>query len=123
MDTVRRVAAGGTAMGPQVIQQLLSRRQAADRPLGRQPPRELEVLALMARGRSNAAIAAQLAVTERRSGITPATSSRNEALRSRTTTTDAFWPFSPYSDQGRRKRSGESLAPPNGIQHALLNFR
>ncbi|GAA2312809.1 response regulator transcription factor [Streptomyces kunmingensis] len=64
IDAVRRVAAGGTAMDPQVIQQLLSRR-AADAPLGGLTPRELEVLELMAQGRSNAAIAGQLVVTER----------------------------------------------------------
>jgi DNA-binding NarL/FixJ family response regulator len=64
IDAVRRVAAGGTAMDPQVIQQLLSRR-AADVPLGGLTPRELEVLELMAQGRSNAAIAGQLVVTER----------------------------------------------------------
>ncbi|MFJ3668282.1 LuxR C-terminal-related transcriptional regulator [Streptomyces sp. NPDC090106] len=64
VDAVRRVAAGGTAMDPQVIQQLLSRR-AADRPMGRLTPRETEVLELMAQGRSNAAIAAHLVVTER----------------------------------------------------------
>ncbi|RPE44508.1 LuxR family two component transcriptional regulator [Streptomyces sp. Ag109_O5-1] len=64
VDAVRRVAAGGTAMDPQVIQQLLSRR-ADDRPLGRLTARELEVMELMAQGRSNAAIAAQLVVTER----------------------------------------------------------
>ncbi|MER7180586.1 response regulator transcription factor [Streptomyces hyaluromycini] len=64
VDAVRRVAAGGTAMDPQVIQQLLSRR-ADDRPLGGLTPRELEVLELMAQGRSNAAIAGQLVVTER----------------------------------------------------------
>jgi DNA-binding NarL/FixJ family response regulator len=66
VDAVRRVAAGGTAMDPQVIQQLLSRRAADDnRPLGRLTPRELEVLELMAQGRSNAAIAEKLVVTER----------------------------------------------------------
>ncbi|MFK0153797.1 response regulator [Streptomyces sp. NPDC090499] len=64
VDAVRRVAAGGTAMDPQVIQQLLSRR-ADDRPLGGLTPREHEVLELMAQGRSNAAIAGQLVVTER----------------------------------------------------------
>ncbi|MFG3289869.1 LuxR C-terminal-related transcriptional regulator [Streptomyces sp. NPDC048179] len=64
VDVVRRVAAGGTAMDPQVIQQLLSRR-ADDRPLGGLTARELEVMELMAQGRSNAAIAAQLVVTER----------------------------------------------------------
>ncbi|NMO32011.1 response regulator transcription factor [Streptomyces sp. GMY01] len=65
VDAVRRVAAGGTAMDPQVIQQLLARRSDRDRPLSRLTRRELEVLELMAQGRSNAAIAAQLVVTER----------------------------------------------------------
>ncbi|MFF1697167.1 LuxR C-terminal-related transcriptional regulator [Streptomyces sp. NPDC058257] len=64
IDAVRRVASGGTAMDPQVIQQLLSRR-SADRPLGKLTPREREVLELMAQGRSNAAIAGELVVTER----------------------------------------------------------
>ncbi|MFD3748548.1 LuxR C-terminal-related transcriptional regulator [Nocardia sp. NPDC058633] len=64
VDAVRRVAAGGTAMDPQVISQLLSRR-AQDKPLGGLTPREREVMELMAQGRSNAAIAAQLFVTER----------------------------------------------------------
>ncbi|WP_058044720.1 LuxR C-terminal-related transcriptional regulator [Streptomyces roseifaciens] len=64
VDAVRRVAAGGTAMDPQVISQLLSRREQ-DRPMGRLTPREREVIELMAQGRSNAAIAAQLQVTER----------------------------------------------------------
>ncbi|MFE9805759.1 LuxR C-terminal-related transcriptional regulator [Streptomyces sp. NPDC005548] len=65
IDAVRRVAAGGTAMDPQVIQQLLARRTVGDQPVGRLTPREREVLDLMAQGRSNAAIAAQLVVTER----------------------------------------------------------
>lgn len=67
IDAVRRVAAGGTAMDPQVIQQLLSRR-SAERPLGNLTPRKLEVLEvleLMAQGRSSAAIASGLVVTER----------------------------------------------------------
>ncbi|MET9557007.1 response regulator transcription factor [Streptomyces sp. NPDC006645] len=64
IDAVRRVAGGGTAMDPQVIQQLLSRR-AQDKPIGQLTPREREVMELMAQGRSNAAIAAQLVVTER----------------------------------------------------------
>ncbi|GGL77425.1 DNA-binding response regulator [Streptomyces fumigatiscleroticus] len=65
VESVRRVAAGGTAMDPQVISQLLSRGSAADRPLARLTPREREVLELMAQGRSNAAIASRLVVTER----------------------------------------------------------
>lgn len=64
VDAVRRVAGGGTAMDPQVISQLLSRK-VRESPVGGLTPRELEVMELMAQGRSNAAIAAQLVVTER----------------------------------------------------------
>ncbi|MER6237719.1 response regulator transcription factor [Streptomyces clavifer] len=64
IDAVRRVAAGGTAMDPQVISQLLSRR-AQDKPMGGLTPREREVMELVAQGRSNGAIASQLVITER----------------------------------------------------------
>jgi DNA-binding NarL/FixJ family response regulator len=64
LDAVRQVAAGGTAMDPDVVATLLTRR-AADRPLAALTPREREVLELMAEGRSNAAIAARLFVTEK----------------------------------------------------------
>lgn len=66
VDAVRRVAAGGTAMDPQVIQQLLARRSGdGQEPVDRLTPREREVMELMAQGRSNAAIAGKLVVTER----------------------------------------------------------
>ncbi|MGH3629022.1 MAG: response regulator, partial [Sciscionella sp.] len=55
VDAVKRVASGGTAMDPEVVAQLLSRR-AADEPFAALSPREREVLGLMAEGRSNAAI-------------------------------------------------------------------
>ncbi|MES9537011.1 response regulator transcription factor [Spirillospora sp. NPDC049024] len=64
VDAVRRVAAGGTAMDPEVISRLVAR-NTRDTPLGRLTPRETEVLELMAQGRSNAAIAERLVVTER----------------------------------------------------------
>ncbi|WP_395103659.1 LuxR C-terminal-related transcriptional regulator [Actinomadura sp. SCN-SB] len=64
IDSVRRVAAGGTAMDPEVISRLVAR-TTREEPLARLTPRELEVLELMAQGRSNAAIAQQLVVTER----------------------------------------------------------
>ena len=60
LDALRRVAAGGTALDPEVVTQLLVRR---DDPLRRLTPREREVLRLMAEGRSNSAIAAELVVT------------------------------------------------------------
>jgi DNA-binding NarL/FixJ family response regulator len=67
VDAVRRVAAGGTAMDPEVISQLLARHARAE-PVTKLTPREREVLALMAEGRSNAAIAGQLFVTEKAVG-------------------------------------------------------
>jgi len=59
IDAVGRVAAGGTAMDPEVIARLLARPRAAGL-----TPREAEVLALMAEGRSNAAIGQRLFVSE-----------------------------------------------------------
>lgn len=64
VDAVRRVAAGGTAMDPEVIAKLLVHGKSRE-PVGKLTPREFEVLGLMAEGRSNAAIAAKLVVTER----------------------------------------------------------
>jgi DNA-binding NarL/FixJ family response regulator len=65
VDAVRRVADGGTAMDPEVIARLLDRNSAADSAVAALSPREREVLGLMAEGRSNAAIAQQLVITER----------------------------------------------------------
>jgi DNA-binding NarL/FixJ family response regulator len=64
IDAVRQVAAGGTALDPEVVA-LLSRRSAADDPLTTLTPREREVLGLMAEGRSNAAVAARMFITEK----------------------------------------------------------
>ena len=62
LEAVRRVADGGTALDPDVVAQLFSRRRD-DGPLSRLTPRETEVLALMAEGRSNAGIAETLVLT------------------------------------------------------------
>jgi DNA-binding NarL/FixJ family response regulator len=59
---LRRVAAGGTALDPEVVAQLLLSRK--DDPADRLTPREREVLALMAEGRSNSDIAAALVVSD-----------------------------------------------------------
>jgi DNA-binding NarL/FixJ family response regulator len=62
VEAVRRVAAGGTAMDPEVVAQLVAGRGPAR--LEELTPRERDVLSLMAEGRSNQAIAADLVVTE-----------------------------------------------------------
>jgi DNA-binding NarL/FixJ family response regulator len=67
VDAVRRVAAGGSAMDPEVVAELLTRR-SRDEPLRTLTAREREVLGLMAEGRSNAAIAGRLFVTEKAVG-------------------------------------------------------
>jgi DNA-binding NarL/FixJ family response regulator len=64
VEAVRQVAGGGTVLDPEVVAALLARRRPAD-PLDRLTAREREVLALMAEGRSNAAIAGRLVVTEK----------------------------------------------------------
>jgi DNA-binding NarL/FixJ family response regulator len=62
VEAVRRVADGGTALDPDVVSQLFSRRRDRE-PLEQLTPREREVLGLMAEGRSNAGIAEALVLT------------------------------------------------------------
>jgi DNA-binding NarL/FixJ family response regulator len=64
VDALTRVAAGGTALDPEVVTQLLGASRRSDR-LAVLTPREREVLALMAEGRSNTAIATTLVVSPR----------------------------------------------------------
>jgi DNA-binding NarL/FixJ family response regulator len=64
VESVRRVAEGGSALDPEVVSLLVGRARRDD-PLAELTPREREVLELMAEGRSNNAIAAQMIVTER----------------------------------------------------------
>jgi DNA-binding NarL/FixJ family response regulator len=63
-DAVRRVAEGGSALDPEVVSTLLGRRRRDD-PFAALTPREREVLVLMAEGRTNAAMAGALGVSER----------------------------------------------------------
>jgi DNA-binding NarL/FixJ family response regulator len=64
VEAVRRVAGGGSALDPQVVSTMLGRADGSD-PLEGLTGREREVLALMAEGRSNAAVAERMVVTER----------------------------------------------------------
>ena len=90
VDSVRRVADGGSALDPEVVSQLVGRARRDD-PLDELTPREREVLGLMAEGRSNNAIAEQMIVTERavekhvtsifgKLGLTPASEDHRRVL-------------------------------------------
>jgi DNA-binding NarL/FixJ family response regulator len=90
VDSVRRVADGGSALDPEVVSQLVGRARRDD-PLDELTPREREVLGLMAEGRSNNAIAEQLIVTDRavekhvtsifgKLGLTPASEDHRRVL-------------------------------------------
>lgn len=68
VESVRQVAGGGTVMDPEVIAALVASRSRRDDPVERLTARELEVLGLMAEGRSNAAIAARLVIAEKSVG-------------------------------------------------------
>jgi DNA-binding NarL/FixJ family response regulator len=61
---IRSVAAGGTVLDPEVVQKLMERHSRTE-PVTRLTPRERDVLALMAEGRSNAAIAQRLFITQK----------------------------------------------------------
>jgi len=63
-DGVRRIAAGGSVLDPSVVGQLVGRPRRGRDPLEELTEREREVLALMAEGRTNRAIAEQLVITE-----------------------------------------------------------
>jgi DNA-binding NarL/FixJ family response regulator len=65
LDAAERVSRGGSALDPEVVKQLLTPSRGDDDPLGELTPREREVLALVAEGRTNASIAKELWLTEK----------------------------------------------------------
>lgn len=65
LDDLRTVAAGGTALDPDVVEVMMNRAVRTDDAVARLTPRQREVLALMAEGRSNARIAAELFLSEK----------------------------------------------------------
>jgi DNA-binding NarL/FixJ family response regulator len=62
---LRRVVAGGTVLDPEVVAAMVGRHRAEEDPVARLTDRQREVLELMAQGRSNAAIAGELGITEK----------------------------------------------------------
>ena len=65
LDAADRVSRGGSALDPEVVKQLLATPQQGDDALADLTPREREVLALVAEGRTNASIAKHLWLTEK----------------------------------------------------------
>ena len=92
-DAVRRVARGGSALDPEVVQRMVGRPRAAG-PLAELTQREREVLALIAEGRSNAAIAERLVVTVGAIERHVTSIFDKLGLRSTRRTTGACWPCS-----------------------------
>ena len=97
MDALRRVAAGGTALDPEVVAQLMVRRRRDDR-LTALTPRERDVLAAMAEGRTNVGIATALGITRgRRREAHQQHLRQARPARLGRTTTGASWRSSPTS--------------------------
>lgn len=107
LGAVEQVAAGGTSLDPEVVAQLFGRRRVTAHPVDSLTPREQEVLALMAQGRTNAAIAESSSSPRERSRNTPSASSPSSASP-RPTSTAGSRPSSPgcaahrSPDKGRR---------------------
>lgn len=94
VEAVRRVATGGTVLDPEVVAALVARTSKKS-PVKQLSPRERDVLAMMAEGRSNAAVAGSLFITEKAVASTRATSSPSSVCTSARTTTDGCWRSSP----------------------------
>jgi DNA-binding NarL/FixJ family response regulator len=118
LDALGRVAHGATVLDPQVIAQLLAR-QRRDNALRALTARERQLLALMAEGHSNTAIAQRLVVSASAVENTSATSSPSSACRPTTPSTAGCSPSSPTSgpDSGP-SAPAPSACPPGGVGQA-----
>jgi Bacterial regulatory proteins, luxR family len=117
VEALTRVAAGGTALDPEVVTQLLGASRRNDG-LAALTARERDVLALMAEGRSNAATAGILVVSERSVESTSGTSSADSAWRRRTPTTAGCSPCSATCSPDRRHRRHQSQQPARPLAFA-----
>ena len=107
-DAVRRVAAGGSVIDPEVVGRLLGRPRPHS-PLDELTRREREILGLMAEGRSNQGIAERARTSNRRpSRATSARSSGSSASSARRRTTAASWRSSSTSGRARPAAAAQS---------------
>jgi DNA-binding NarL/FixJ family response regulator len=113
---LRRVTAGGTALDPDVVALMMTRSLSDDEAPDSLTPRRREVLALIAEGLNNAAIADGCASPRRPSSCTPPASTNRSASPSTTTSTGASWPWCATSgaDQSGARPSG---VPANAGDH------
>ena len=107
LEAAERVCRGGSALDPEVVKQLLQP-PGNGGPLAALTPRELEVLGLMAEGRTNAGIAGSSGSRRRRSRRTSGRSSASSTSRSTATRTGASSPSSPSSGGPRPRRPAQA---------------
>ena len=120
IDAVRRVADGRSALDPDVIARLVGRRRI-DSPLTSLTPRERDVLALMAEGRSNGGIAERLVVTvpsRRRPAPAPPARPRSSGLRRPLRTAGRTAPVPPATAMGADHQAIGNMEPSRRVNHS-----
>ena len=125
-EAVRQVARGGSALDPEVVAQMLDRRRRGG-PLDELSERELDVLAGMAEGRSNLAIATELGISEHALSATSRASSASSISPSAPRATAACWPSSPTSARRRAEarattRTSRRSTPPTTVHAQRTDF-
>jgi DNA-binding NarL/FixJ family response regulator len=93
---------GGTALDPEVVTLMMTRTRRGDEALDRMTPRRREVLALIAEGLTNAAIARRLAISEKAVVVHTSGTTTPSALQTTATSTAACTPSSAISGDDRR---------------------